>query len=257
MYRFALTLFIVVMVFPMMGCRHQKYESISDIGISSQSPELTYAEGVKYLQKGLFLQSYKKFQEIVHSSPFSKEARKALFMSAFVKYRNGQYEEAALIGTDYITKYGGSEDIDYMYYLSGICYFEMIRNVSHSQTPARNMVAYMENLVVNYPHSSYAKSAQSYIRIGRNQLAAREMHIGRYYLTQEEYISAITRFQGVVRHYSDTEQAEEALARIIEAYFKVGLIGESREILSLLQKKYPQGYWCQYAKKLIQYYDRS
>ncbi|EMS36010.1 outer membrane protein assembly factor BamD [Candidatus Liberibacter americanus] len=249
MYKLSLNIFLIITIFSLIGCGG--YIDISKVGISSQPKNVLYSQGLDYLQNRRFSDAYNKFKEISVNFPFSEDGRKALLMSAFVKYSIKEYSKAAAIGKQYIDKYPRYPNIDYVYYLIGVCYANMIRDVSYDQLSSISMIEYMNKIVKEYPGSNYVESARFYIRLGRNQLAAKEMDIGRYYLQNKEYTSAILRFHNVVREYFDTEQIEEALARIIEVYVMMGLVNEASNVSYILQNNYPQGFWCQYAKKIM------
>ncbi|MBY7649466.1 MAG: outer membrane protein assembly factor BamD [Candidatus Liberibacter europaeus] len=249
MYKFSFTLFFIIIISALVSCKHNI--DISKVGISSDSQELIYDNGIEYLQNKRFREAYTKLHELVENFPFSKGARKALLMSAFAKYRSGQYAEAVSIGKSYLEQYPRHSNNDYVYYLVGLSYANMINNVYYDQRFTILMIENMDNIVKNYPGSPYADKARLYVRLGKNQLAAKEMYLGRYYLKSKEIVSAILRFQYVIKYYYDTEQIEEALARLVEAYLLIGLVEDSWDILYVLQKNYPRGFWCQYVEQLM------
>ncbi|WP_244464377.1 outer membrane protein assembly factor BamD [Candidatus Liberibacter africanus] len=212
----------------------------------------SYENAVQLMKNNDFNGSYKIFSEILRDFSFSNLARKSLLMAAFSQYSAGKYKESATLGEQYLAQYPGSQNIDYVYYLVGMSYANMIRDVHYDQQPARLMLQYMSQIVRQYKDSVYFKGARFYVTVARNQLAAKEMDIGRYYLDNGEYTSSILRFQLVVEQYSDTEQLEEAMVRLVESYFALGLMDEARDMAFLIQEQYPQGYWSQYVRKLVQ-----
>ncbi|MBA5724292.1 outer membrane protein assembly factor BamD [Candidatus Liberibacter sp.] len=249
MRKLVLTLLFFTVIFPLESCRRKEFIDIIQI-----NPRIVYAQGVQYIQAKKLAQAYKKFQEVIQASPLSELGRKARFMSAFVKYRLQEYSEAADIGRAYILQYSEDRDSDYMHYLVGMCYMNKIRDVPYDQKPAELLIYYMDQLIRKYPDSQYVDRAKSYVLLARNQLAAKEMQIGRYYLEDKECFAAIQRFRVVVESYSDTEQVEEALSRLVEAYLMLGLVNEATDISVVLKKNYPQGFWRKSTERLLKSY---
>ena len=123
----------------------------------------------------------------------------------------------------YVTLYPTSPDAAYAQYIVGLSYYRQIRDVTQDQKPARQTIEAMDEVVQRWPESEYVEDAKAKIRYARDQLAGKEMQIGRYYLERREYIAAIKRFRNVVESYSNTRQVEEALSRLTEAYYAMGL----------------------------------
>ncbi|ADR52570.1 outer membrane assembly lipoprotein YfiO [Candidatus Liberibacter solanacearum CLso-ZC1] len=255
MYRFVLTIFFISTLSFLASCKHQNQPSQNFIfpSISDKKYQRNlYEKAVELLENKNFEKASKEFYSFSKELPFNDVARKALLMSAFAKYKTKKYLSSASLGEEYIAQYPNSEDIDYVYYLVGMSYAQKIRNVSYDQHPTQSMVQYMSEILEKYPKSPYSKGAQFYLSIGRNQLAGQEMYVGRYYLKNKEYVSAILRFQLVIANYFDTEQVEEAMARLVEAYFMLGLVDEATSMASVIQQKYPKGLWSDYVSDLVQ-----
>ena len=122
---------------------------------------------------------------------------------------------------------------------SASAYYRQIRDVTQDQKPARQTIEAMDEVVQRWPDSEYVEDAKAKIRYARDQLAGKEMQIGRYYLERREYIAAIKRFRNVVESYSNTRQVEEALSRLTEAYYAMGLYGEAQTAAAVLGNNYP------------------
>ncbi|MEG8099041.1 outer membrane protein assembly factor BamD [Candidatus Liberibacter brunswickensis] len=253
MYKFALTIFFTSTLLLLVSCKKQFTDDYS-LGavVNVKYQRDSYERAVRLIKEQDFEQSYKIFIGIVKDLPFSNVSRKALLMAAFSEYSAGKYQNSATIGEQYIDQYSESQDIDYVYYLVGMSYLNLIRDVYYDQRPTYLMLEYMGQIVSKYKNSPYFNGAKFYVSVGRNQLAAKEMEIGIYYMKQEEYESAVLRFQSLISNYSDTEQVEEAMVRLIEAYYSLDLIDEARDMFGAMQKCYPQGYWSKYAGKLVQ-----
>lgn len=244
LYKFALTIFFSIAVCFLVGWERQSsrdvyLDSVTDVRYQRE----VYEKAVLFLKEQNFSKAYEYFNQCSRDFPFAGVARKSLLMSAFVQYSAGKYQQAASLGEEYITQYPESKNVDYVYYLVGMSYAQMIRDVPYDQRATKLMLQYMSRIVERYTNSPYVKGARFYVTVGRNQLAAKEVEIGRYYLKRGEYVAAIPRFQLVLANYSDAEHAEEAMARLVEAYVALALMDEAREVVSLIQERYPQGYW--------------
>ncbi len=185
--------------------------------------DVLYNQGLANMNAGRLNEASKKFEAIDRQHPYSEYGRKALVMGAFADYRQGKYEEAINAGKRYVQLYPTDPDAAYAQYIVGLSYFRQIRDVTQDQKESRRAIEAMEEVVQRWPDSEYVEDAKTKIRFARDQLAGKEMQVGRYYLERREYIAAIKRFRYVVENYSNTRQVEEALARLTEAYYAMGL----------------------------------
>jgi outer membrane protein assembly factor BamD len=183
---------------------------------------------------------------------YSEYARKSMVMGAFANYRQGKYDEAINGAKRYVTLYPTSPDAAYAQYIIGLSYFRQIRDVTQDQKESRRTIEAMEELTQRWPESEYVDDAREKIRFARDQLAGKEMQTGRYYLERREYIAAIKRFRYVVENYSNTRHIEEALARLTEAYYAMGLTSEAQTAAAVLGQNYPDSKWYQDSYKLLQ-----
>src|ERR1700722_17860710 len=176
-----------------------------------------YNEGLYLMnEKHDYKASAKKFEEVEHPHPYSEWARKSLIMSAYSYYSAAQYDESINAAKRYITLHPGSADAAYAQYLIGASYFDQIPDVSRDQQRTERAIAALEEVTRKFPATEYAESARKKIEVGRDQLAAKEMDIGRWYLKQKDFIGAINRFKVVVTQYQRTRHVEEALERLTE-----------------------------------------
>ena len=173
-------------------------------------------------------------------------------MLAFTSYRQGRNEEAISAAKRYLTLYPGSEDAAYAQYIVGLGYWKQIPSVTQDQRASQQTIEAMQAVVDNYPESEYVEDAQAKIRFARDQLAGKEMQIGRYYLERKEYLAAISRFRVVVEQFPNTNQVEEALARLVEAYYAMGLTDEAQTAAAVLGQNYPSSQWYKDSYKLLQ-----
>ena len=182
-----------------------------------------YNEGLGYLNAGKLKDAVDSFDEVDRQHPYSEWARKALIMSAFASYRRAKYDDTISTASRYLTLYPGSPDAAYAQYLIGSSYFKQIPDVTRDQDQTRKAIAAFQDIVTHYPDSEYVPDSQQKLIVARDQLAGKEMQIGRYYLEQRQYLAAINRFRTVVTDFQTTRHVEEALERLTEAYYSLGL----------------------------------
>jgi outer membrane protein assembly factor BamD len=175
-----------------------------------------------------------------------------MVMGAFANYRQGKYDEAINGAKRYVTLYPANPDAAYAQYIIGLSYFRQIRDVTQDQKESRRTIEAMEELIQRWPDSEYVDDAQEKVRFARDQLAGKEMQTGRYYLERREYIAAVKRFRYVVENYSNTRHVEEALARLTEAYYAMGLTSEAQTAAAVLGHNYPDSQWYKDSYKLLQ-----
>lgn len=217
----------------------------------TEPADVLYNQALANMDAGRLNEASRKFDAIDRQHPYSEYARKSMVMGAFANYRQGKYEEAINASKRYVTLYPSSPDAAYAQYIIGLSYFRQIRDVTQDQKESRRTIEAMEELVQRWPESEYVDDAQDKIRFARDQLAGKEMQTGRYYLERREYIAAVKRFRYVVEHYSNTRHIEEALARLTEAYYAMGLVNEAQTAAAVLGRNYPESRWYADSYKLL------
>ena len=210
-----------------------------------------YNEGLAYMNAGKLKDATKSFDEVDRQHPYSEYARKALIMSTFTSYKRGDFTTAISSGNRYLALYPGSPDAAYATYLIGLSYFRRMPDVTRDQSMTRKALAAFEEIVNNYPTSEYVTDAKDKIYACRDQLAGKDMQVGRYYLEQRNYLAAINRFKIVVTQYPKTRQIDEALERLTEAYMALGLTNEAQTATAVLGHNFPDSPWYKDAYKLI------
>src|SRR3954469_24453595 len=163
-----------------------------------------YNQGLAYLNAGKTKEAIDSFNEVDRQHPYSEWAQKALLMSSFASYRRGSYDDTIQSAKRYLSLYPGSSDAPYAQYLIGSSYFQQIPDVTRDQDATRKAMAALNDIIVHYPTSEYSDDARQKIIVAKDQLAGKEMQVGRYYLEQRNYLAAIGRFQAVVTDYQDT-----------------------------------------------------
>jgi outer membrane protein assembly factor BamD len=214
----------------------------------------------KLYNEGLFLlnskkdpkEAAKKFEEVDRQHPYSEWARKALIMTAFAYYQAGAYEDCINSARRYVTLHPGSPDAAYAQFLIGSSYFDQIPEISRDQERAEKATQSLEEVVRKYPNSEYAVAAKRKIETARDQLAGKEMHLGRQMMEERRFDGAINRFKVVVTRYQTTRHVEEALLRLTEAYMALGIVEEAQTSAAVLGHNFPDSRWYKDAYALMQ-----
>ncbi len=215
-----------------------------------------YSQAVQYLEQGRDEEAAKYFDEVERQYPYSVWATTAKLMSAYSNYHTSQYDEAVTRLDRFIAVHPGNRDIAYAYYLKGLCYYEQIADVRRDQEQTRKALDALQDVVTRFPSTPYGRDARLKIDLTRDHLAAKEMDIGRYYLSTRHYLSAVNRFKVVIDTYSSTSHVPEALHRLTEAYTALGLVDEARKAAAVLGYNFPSSDWYRDSYALEQSVDR-
>ena len=204
---------------------------------------LAYKEGMKQLEKGDALYASRKFDEAEILFPQSIWATKASLMSAYALYSQNYYDDAIFNLERHIKNYPKDKDLVYAHYLIAICYFEQLYDEKKDLKPLVKAREKFEHILKKYPNTDYAIDAKWKMGLIVDQMAAKEMYIGRYYMKMEKWIAAINRFKFVVKYYDTTVYIEEALHRLVEIYYKIGLVEDAQKVAATLGYNYGSGEW--------------
>jgi outer membrane protein assembly factor BamD len=241
----ALTLFAA----PLMGC--SMFGKDEDYVPDTPADRL-YNEGLYLLNnKQDYKEAAKKFDEVDRENPYSDWARKALLLSAYAYYQAEEYDDCVNSAKRYVTLHPGSPDAAYAQYLIGASYYDQILDVSRDQARAEKAIDALEEVVRKYPNSEYAASAQKKIDMAHDQIAGKEMDVGRFYLKRRDFIGAVNRFKVVVTQYQTTRHVEEALERLSEAYVALGIMDEAQTAAAVLGHNFPDSPWYKDAYNLV------
>jgi len=220
--------------------------------VADEPPEKLYNEGIFLLDKRQdYKAAAKKFEEVERQHPYSDWARKALVMTAYASYSARDYDEAVSAARRYVTLHPGSPDAAYAQFLIGSSYFDQIPDVTRDQSRTEKAIAALEEVSRKFPESEYSTNAKRKIDIARDQLAGKEMTVGRYYMDKKDFTGAINRFKIVVTQYQTTRHVEEALLRLIEAYMALGVASEAQTAAAVLGHNFPDSRWYADAYKLV------
>jgi outer membrane protein assembly factor BamD len=250
--RFARTIAAVLVAASVGACSSFDMFSKKDDTPPDEPADRLYNEGLYLLNaKKDPKESVKKFEEVDRQHPYSEWARKSLIMTAYAYYQAGEYDDCVNSAKRYITLHPGSADAAYAQFLIGSSYFDEIPDITRDQARTEKALAALDEVIRKYPSSEYATSAKQKIEVARDQLAGKEMEIGRYYLTKKDYTGAINRFKVVVTRYQTTRHVEEALMRLTESYMALGIVDEAQTAAAVLGHNFPDSIWYKHAYGLV------
>ena len=211
-----------------------------------------YRRGVVEMEKRDFEDSAKTFNKLEKAYPYSQYQRKGLLMATYTQFQDKKFDDAIGSAKRYLGLYPNSPDTPYITYLEGMAYYNQIPDVNHDLDRADKAIEVFNTVVTKYPDSEYASDARYKMGVARDQLAGKEMTVGRYYLNRGEYTAAINRFRTVLAKYQTTRQSEEALERLAEAYLALGLPQEAQTAAAVLGHNFPNSPWYKQAYSLLQ-----
>lgn len=233
------------------GCLSTGTNSSTDDITQTEAPDLMYNMGLALMNAGEATEAREQFQELDEQHPYSEYARRSMIMSAFLNFRSGKYQETVNDAKRYVTLFPASEDAAYAQYMIGESYFRQIPDVTREQGFARLSIEAFEELIRKHPDSEYAEDARRKIIVAQDQLAGKEMQIGRYYMERSDYLAAVNRFKTVVNQYQTTRHVEEALHRLTEAYLALGIVPEAQTAAAVLGHNFPDSQWYQDSYRLL------
>ncbi len=211
-----------------------------------------YNEGLARLQNGDSEGASKKFEDIDKSAPFSPYARKGMLMTAYTNFQASKWEDAITASKRFIAQNPASPDAAYAQYIMAMSYYNQIPDTTRDQEKTRQAIQAFEELLARYPKSEYVIDAREKLLVAKDQLAGKEMNVGRYYLEKRNYTAAVNRFREVIIKYQTTRHVEEALERLTEAYMAMGITNEAQTAAAVLGHNFPDSPWYKDAYTLLQ-----
>ena len=224
-----------------------KKEELKESVIKEKSLELqvleAYQEGMESLETGDVLYAAKKFNEAEILFPQSKWAPKSALMSAYSYYTQDYYGDTIAELERFLRVYPLNKNLDYVYYFLGVTYYEQIVDEKKDLQSIIKAKKYFEIVIKNYPNTTYALDAEYKFDLVNEILASKEMYVGRYYLNKKKWIPAINRFRTVIDKYETTIYTQEALHRLVEVYYVLGLKDEAKKYAKILGYNYQSSEW--------------
>ena len=243
---------IIFLIFFVSSCTKEK-EKISIIEEESLESQMikTYNEGLAELEKGDVIYAAKKFNEAELLYPQSIWAPRAALMAAHSFYSQFYYSDAIIELEKYLDKYKNHTRRDYAYYLLALCHYNQIVDETKDLNEILKAKKYFEFIIKKYPETEFALDSEFKLELIEELLASKEMYLARYYIDREKWIPAINRFKTVVNDYETTIFVEEALHRLVELHYKIGLVDESKKYAALLGYNYQSSKWYEESYKIL------
>ena len=250
--KFHLVYLIIALLFLSSSCSKEK-EKISIVEEESLEMQMikAYNEGLKELDKGDVIYAAKKFNEAELIYPQSIWAPRAALMAAYSYFSQYYFSDAALELEKFLDKYKNHPRRDYAYYLLALCHYDQIVDETKDLNEILKAKEYFEIIIKKYPDTEFALDSEFKLELIEELLASKEMYLARYYIDREKWIPAINRFKTVVKKYETTIFVEEALHRLVELHYKIGLIDESKKYAALLGYNYQSSKWYEESYKLL------
>lgn len=213
--------------------------------------EQLYERATSELDKRDYDDAILLFNEVERQHPYSEWARRSSLMSAFASYESRRYDDAIATSQRYLSLNPAGQGAPYAYYLISASYFDQIMDVGRDQKTTELAKDALNDVVRRYPDTDYARDARIKLDMVQDQLAGKEMEIGRWYLRRNQHLSAVNRFRTVVKDYDTTSHTPEALHRLVETYLSLGLKQEALVAGSVLGYNYPESVWYRDTYRLL------
>ena len=236
---------LIIFAFLLSACANKKEKNITIIEGDSLEQQMieAYNAGIIALEEGDVLYATKKFNEAELLFPQSKWASRSSLMAAYAYWSQNYYSNSIDELKRFLKLYPKSKRKDYAYYLLAMNYYDSIVDEKKDLRPLEKAQNYFLTLINDYPETEYAQDAKYKIELIQDLLAAKEIYVGRHYIKKQKWIAAINRFKKVVTDYETTIYVEEALHRLVEVYYRIGLEGEAKKYASVLGYNYESSEW--------------
>ncbi|HEY5106518.1 MAG TPA: outer membrane protein assembly factor BamD [Caulobacteraceae bacterium] len=240
---------VVIAALALGGCAFKKKKP--SLAYQERPVELLYTVGAQKIDEHRWADAVQYFGEVERQHPYSEWSRRAILMTAYAHYEANNYAEAIADADRFIALYPGNASTSYAYYLKSICYFEQIVDVGRDQASTEDAQVAMREVVKRYPNTEYALDDRLKLDMVADQLAGKEMTIGRYYLREGDPIAAMGRFRTVVDRFQTTSHVPEALYRLVAIDLSLGLTKEAQQNGAVLGFNYPGDIWYRDAYRLL------
>ena len=250
--KYPIVYLILVILFLNISCSKEK-EKISIVEKENLEMQMikAYNDGVEQLNKGDAIYAAKKFNEAELLYPQSIWAPRAALMASYSYFTYFYYSDAVLELEKFLDKYKNHPRRDYAYYLLALCHYDQIIDETKDLNEILKAKKYFEIIIQKYPNTEFALDSEYKLELIQELLASKEMYLARYYVEREKWIPAINRFKTVVEYYDSTIFVEEALHRLVELHYKLGMIDESKKYAALLGYNYQSSKWYEETYKIL------
>ena len=246
---------LILLLYICINCSNNTNSNIDKNKNLLSEPETLYKLAKINFDEQNFELAREQYKEINKLFPLSNEAIQSEIMIAFIDYIKMDYNNAILNYKKIINKYPSHKDLDYIYYMMAMCYYEQLQNEALDGYYNQVALNSFNQVITRFPESKFAKDSRQKIILVKSNIAAKHMEIGRFYLENKKYIAALNRFKIVVDEFSMTKFTPEALHRMAEAYYEMGMYEDSYNTAALLGYNYPETKWYKYSYNLVEQID--
>jgi outer membrane protein assembly factor BamD len=232
------------------GCNMFGSSKIKEEAIAP--PAVLYQSALEDMDKQRYGTAVKTLERLSRQHPYSEYNERAKLMEVYANYRIGKFNEAILAADRFLALYPTNKDVPYVLWLKGTSYYAQIKDITRDQQLSKDAIETYNQLIANYPRSEHAKDAKDKVKVAYDNLAGKEMSVGRYYLGNGQYAAAVNRFRTVAEQYQTSSHIEEALYRLTEANLALGLVNEAQTAAAVLGHNYPSSTWYKSAFELLQ-----
>jgi len=223
-----------------------------DLKVDNTPPDVLYNDGLAAMQKGNTTDAIKKFEDLDRLHPYSELSRKAILLEAYTNFQKNAFTDAISASKRFITLYPKSDEVPYAYYIIAESYYKQMPDIARDQDMTQKALDAYNDLLTKFPNSKFSEDARQKAEAVRDQLAGKEMDVGRFYLQKREFLSAINRFRVVIAKYQTTRHVEEALSRLVECYYSLGVVPEAQTAAAVLGHNFPDSKWYKDSYALLQ-----
>ena len=244
-------IFILFFIF-ILSCskKEQQVTTLKEKNLETQMIEV-YNQAIQELERGDVIYAGKKFSEAELLYPQSVWAPRAVLMSAYGYFSQGYYSDAINDLERFLIKYKNHPNTDYAYYLLALSHYDQIVDEKKDMKEIIQAKKYFELIIKEYPDTEYANDSNFKLELIVEIMASKEMYLARYYTEREKWIPAINRFKNIVNNYDNTIYIEEALHRLVELHYRLGLVSEAKKYASLLGYNYKSSQWYESSYKIL------
>ena len=242
---------LIVVLMVLIACSSKSNNKVIANEKNISDPNLLYKSAILEIEKNEFTKATPLLNEIVSKYPLSNQAIQSQIMLAFVDYLQMNYDESIFKFNRIINKYPSYKNLDYVYYMLSLCYYEQIKNETLDGSYNTLALNNFKQLINRFPESKYTSDSYQKIILINENIAAKHMSVGLFYLKRNKYEAAMNRFKKIIDFHSQSKFTPEALYRLVEIYYSLGMLEDAKKTASVIGHNYPKSKWYEYSYYLI------
>lgn len=237
---------LIFSIFFMTSCSNKEDELLEPV----KTAEVLRKEADIFIAKNLYKEAIESLKELSNQYPFSQIGKQASYDLIILSYNTLNYEDAVVAAEIFLKDMPDHKQAPHVAYIMAQSYYEQINSVTRDQQHTHDAKKYFEKLIKKYPESTYANIAETRINALNNNIAGKHLNIARFYIDKKQYYPAIKRLLKITSSFKQTQQIQETLARLVQAYLNIGQIEKAKKMLFILGKNYPGNKWYKYAYEM-------